>query len=257
MSETVSTTLSVAVHQCVIDACAGYGGALSVYFGHFAGLQQLLDVSYFSLALYRNVFSSCTVIGSISVSVISGGGNVYGGGVSLYMGGYSSAAIFSAVAAVGNTTVRHVNVSMDTVRFTLCSTLAAQSAGDVAYGGAFSFYIGAYAYAYDVNGNSNSAAGSTFVTGVNVSIRNSSFSDCSVVASGASSFGGSVSVYVGAYVWSYAGGGSVSPFSSSSVSGATIVTDLLISIRSSTFANSSALFRTFCIAILVFFIVFN
>jgi len=246
----------IAMHLCVINACAGYGGALSVYFGFFAGL-QLLDVSYFSLALHRNAFSSCTVIGSLSVQGISGGGNVYGGGVSLYMGGYSSSADYTAVAAVGDTTVRHVNVSLDTVRFILCSALATQSSSDNAYGGAFSFYVGAYAYAFGilqgkVQGSSKSSAGSTFVAGVSVLIRNSASSDCSGV--GASSFGGSMSViYVGAYVCSYIGGGSVSAFSSSAVCGATNVTDLVVSIKSSTFAHSSTLVGTFCIARLEFF----
>ena len=65
-----------------LDRCAGYGGALSVYFGLSAGL-RLLSVSFFRIALQNNAFTSCVV------SVDAEGGNAYGGGVSLYIGGYS------------------------------------------------------------------------------------------------------------------------------------------------------------------------
>ena len=61
------------------DECAGYGGALSVYAGLSAAL-QLLSVSFFSLALHNNGFANCGVSGDVD------GGNVYGGGVSLYIG---------------------------------------------------------------------------------------------------------------------------------------------------------------------------
>ena len=96
-------------HLCCsnLTECAGYGGALSVYAGLSAGLQPL-SVSSFSFALHKNVFANCVVSGDVV------GGNSYGGGVSLYIGGYSS--VFSsngaAVAAVGDTVVRNVSVTL-------------------------------------------------------------------------------------------------------------------------------------------------
>jgi hypothetical protein len=100
-----------------LNRCAGYGGALSVYFGLSAGL-RLLVISFFSLALQNNVFANC------GVSVDVEGGNSYGGGVSLYIGGYSS--VFSsngAAAAVGDTLVRNISVTLDTARFHSCSAI--------------------------------------------------------------------------------------------------------------------------------------
>jgi len=115
-----------------------------VYFGLSAGLQQL-HVSHISLGLRNNVFESCEV--SVSVS----GGNAYGGAVSIYMGAYSSRLNFSgdAAAAVGDTVVRNVSVTLDTARFASCSArreINGFGNGSNVYGGSFSFYIGAYAW---------------------------------------------------------------------------------------------------------------
>ena len=102
-------------HLCCsnLTECAGYGGALSVYAGLSAGLQPL-SVSFFSLSLQNNVFANCVV--SV-VDVVAG--NAYGGGVSLYIGAYSS--VFSsngeAAAAVVDTVVRNASVTSDTSRF--------------------------------------------------------------------------------------------------------------------------------------------
>jgi len=85
-----------------------------VYFGFSAGL-QLLDVASFNLSLYRNDFARRSVICSSSFS-----GSVYGGGVSVYIGGYSSSLNLNggAVAAVGDTTVRNASVLFETASFT-------------------------------------------------------------------------------------------------------------------------------------------
>ena len=80
----------------MFDACAGYGGGLSVYFGLSAGL-QLLDVAFFNLALLRNEFTRCSV-------AIPGIGNLYGGGVSVYMGGYSLLLNITGAALAAATT---------------------------------------------------------------------------------------------------------------------------------------------------------
>jgi len=222
-----------------------------VYFGLSAGL-QLLDVASFSLTLHRNEFTRC-------FSVIVGfGGNAYGGGVSIYIGGYNSSRSFagSASASVGDTTVRSASVSIDRVNFTSCSASSTAEKGSNAYGGSFAFYVGAYAWSFsndssrNSSSSSSSASGLTSASGVNVSISHVNSSDCSAVSTGefykfgANSFGGSISVaYIGAYAWSFAAGSSSS---SSSVCGASNVTGLMISISSSTFNDSSAASRTFC-----------
>ena len=196
------------------DPRSGYGGALSVYFGLSAGLQQL-HVSHISLGLIYNVFESCEV--SVSVS----GGNAYGGAVSIYMGAYSSRLNFSgdAAAAVGDTVVRNVSVALDTARFASCSARRENNGlgnGSNVYGGSFSFYIGAYAWSRSHASSSSSTCGATDVIGVDVRVRHAASIDCtafthvsllpnsSIAQSlGANSYGGAMSVlYVGAYSWS-------------------------------------------------------
>jgi hypothetical protein len=236
--------------RLTIDACAGYGGGVSVYFGLSVGL-QLLDVAFFTLALLRNRFTRCTVL---SLGADSGGGNVYGGGVSVYMGGYSASLnLTGSAAAVGDTAVRNASVRVDAVAFTSCS---ANSIGN-AYGGSLSLYLGGYAWSYSGSvvaesiSSSSSTSGSLTASGVRVSIRNVNSSDCRTTTSGyyqgvqgANSYGGSMSVYIGAYTWSFAQGSSV--FSTSlSDCGTTDVSGLVVSISSSRLAKSSAVSRTF------------
>ena len=195
----------------VLNLCTGYGGAISVYFGLSVGL-QLLDVSFFNLVLQSNVFTNCLVSSNPSF-----GGNVYGGAVSLYVGGYSSfrSQNGAAMAAVGDTVVRNVNVNLNTAQFTSCSAMSSHNGsrprGANAYGGSFSFYIGAYAWSSSVAASSSSACGTTTASVVNISVSNASSSNCRAVTTasggsaslGANSYGGSMSVwYVGAYAWS-------------------------------------------------------
>ena len=223
-----------------MNLCAGYGGAISVYFGLSAGL-QLLDVSFFNLVLQSNVFTNCVVSSSPNL-----GGNVYGGAVSLYMGGYSSvfSAIGAAMAAVGDTVVRNVSVNLSTVQFTSCSATRS-SIGSVsanAYGGSFSFYIGAHAWSFSTAANSSSACGTTTASGVSVSVSNAPSSNCSAVTTtsggrsfGANSYGGSMSVvYVGAYAWS----GSYA--ASSSACGTTTASGVSVSVSNAPSSNCSA-----------------
>ena len=223
------------------DACAGYGGALSVYVGLSAGLQQL-HVSFFNIALQSNVFANCVV--SVSVS----GGNAYGGAVSLYMGGYSSMynSGGDAVSAVGDTVVRNVSVTLDATRFTSCSARRGSTAdtfGANVYGGSFSFYIGAYAWSQSETRSSNSTCGYTYATGIYVSVRNATSMDSEASTSsgvffyGANSYGGSMSVlHVGAYSWSDS-----DKASSSSTCGATSVSGVSVHVSSSGCTNCRAL----------------
>ncbi len=229
--------------------CAGYGGALSVYFGLSAGMQQL-DVSFFNLVLQSNVFTNCVVRSSPGYGG-SGSGNVYGGAVSLYMGGYSSffALNGAAVATAGDTVVRNVSVSLNTVQFTSCSATSSNigSNGANAYGGSFSFYIGAYAWSYSSASSSSSACGTTTASGVSVSVSNTRSSNCSAVTTtsggssyGANSYGGSMSVvYVGAYAWSF----SIAT-SSSSACGTTTASGVVVSVSNAPCSNCSAVTTT-------------
>jgi hypothetical protein len=220
-----------------------------VYFGLSVGL-QLLDVAFFTLALLRNHFTGCTVLSSGGGAGGFYGGNVYGGGVSVYMGGYSASfnRSGSAAAAVGDTAVLNSSVRVDAVAFTSCSASRVNSAVGLgngnAYGGSLSLYLGGYAWSLSggssssSSSSSNSTSGSTTASGVRVSISDVNSSDCSAntrSAFGVNSYGGSMSVYMGTYAWS------MSPSSSSfSICGTTDVSGLAVQISSSRLANSSA-----------------
>jgi hypothetical protein len=229
------------------DPRSGYGGALSVYFGLSAGLQQL-HVSHISLGLSNNVFDNCEV--SVSVT----GGNAYGGGVSIYMGAYSSRLNFSgdAAAAVGDTVVRNVSVTLNTARFVSCSArreINGIGNGSNVYGGSFSFYIGAYAWSRSHASISSSTCGATDVIGVDVRVQHVTSVDCTAIAHvsllpdpsitqslGANSYGGAISVlYVGAYSWSYS-----YIASSSSKCEATSVSGVSVQLSDSGCSNCSA-----------------
>jgi hypothetical protein len=202
-----------------------------VYFGLSTGL-QLLHVSFLRIVLQNNVFANCIV----TVSVL--GGNAYGGAVSLYIGGYSS--VYSmqdkAAAAVGDTVVRNVSVTLDSARFASCSARrvwedASEQSGANVYGGSLSFYIGAYSWSKSISQSSNSACGGTITNGISVHVRDTTSTDSEAFSGtstghsyGANSYGGSMSaLHIGAYAWSY------SAFaSSSSVCGATFASDICV-----------------------------
>jgi hypothetical protein len=222
-----------------------------VYFGLSAGLQQL-HVSHIGLGLRNNVFESCEV--SVSVS----GGNAYGGAVSIYMGAYSSRLNFSgdAAAAVGDTVVRNVSVTLDTARFASCSArreINGLGNGSNVYGGSFSFYIGAYAWSLSDASSSSSTCGATDVIGVDVRVRHATSVDCTAITRvsllpnasdaqslGANSYGGAMSaLYVGAYSYSDSNG-AFKMSSSASVTN-THAHLLSITIKRSSFQNSMAL----------------
>ena len=238
-----------------IDACTGYGGGVSVYFGLSVGL-QLLDVAFFTLALLRNHFTRCSVIRSVSGNAgdeyggFFFGGNVYGGGISIYMGGYSSIKVDDiAVAAVGNTVVRNSSVLVETVSFTSCRATTASGKGANSYGGSLSLYLGGYAWSQSLTftssaGSSSSTSGSTTASGVSVSISNVNSSYCSATTTGSNgglyggnSYGGSISLYLGGYAWSYCSGISIS---SSSTSGLTTASGVSVSISNVNSSNCSA-----------------
>lgn len=208
---------------------------MSIYFGLSARL-QLLSVSFSTIAIQNNSFEYC----SVTVRIQSG--NVYGGAVSLYMGGYASdfALNGDAVAAVGDTVVSNVSVTLDTARYQSCSAKMMSptfgSFGANVYGGSFSFYIGGYAWSRSVYRNSNSMCGATTVSGVNVYVLNSSSIDSEASTTiglqvsgqsfGANAYGGSLSVlHIGAYAWSFSSNVSSS---SSSVCGHTSAVEMSV-----------------------------
>ncbi len=218
-----------------------------MYVGFSAGL-QLLDVSMFSLVLLRNEFAQCTVFNRAWH-----GGNAYGGGVSVYMGGYStflklySTQAIAGVAVAGDIAIRNVTLNVDTAAFTWCSaTITADTReygaeifafGGNAYGGSFSFYVGAYTWS-GCEGTTSSKSGSTTVSGVSVYISNVNSSNSRTKTTTQNSYGGSMSVvYIGSYAWSSA------IYTSTfieSVCGTTSVTGLVVSISNSTFVGSLA-----------------
>ena len=173
---------------------------------------------------------------------------MYGGGVSVYTGGYASLTSNSgpAIAATGETLVRNVKLVMSASVFTSCfasvtSNSSGGSSGTNAYGGSFSFYIGSYSYG--AGAFSNSFSGGTSVIGVAVSITNVTASNCFSSTSsvggalGSNAYGGSMSVlYIGAYTWSLGLGGNTC----NSSTGPTAASDLSVSLINTVSSNCSA-----------------
>ena len=173
---------------------------------------------------------------------------MYGGGVSVYTGGYASVNPNSgpAIAATGETLVRNVKLVMFASVFTSCfasvtSNSPGGSQGTNAYGGSFSFYIGSYSYGAGANSFSNSFSGGTSVIGVAVSITNVTASNCFSSTSsvggalGSNAYGGSMSVlYIGAYTWS------LGVNSCNSSTGPTAASDLSVSLINTVSSNCSA-----------------
>ena len=225
----------------VFDPRAGYGGALSTYFGLSSGL-QLLKVENFQLLLLDNTFVHCFV--NVDPSV---GGNAYGGGVSVYMGGYSSSYHLNgdASAHVGDTSVRNVSLTLRTARFTSCSASRSNGAfGGNSFGGSFSFYLGAYSWSRSGVAGSSSVIGTTIARDLRIDISDAPCSNCSAVTAskfdsmGANSYGGSMSVvYIGGYAWSFS---NTAGSNTSSSCGATIASGLSVSILDAACSNCSA-----------------
>ncbi len=219
---------------------------MSLYCGVSAG-QQLLSVAFLSIALQSSTFANCSVRSNAQ------GGNAYGGAVSLHIGAHSSAysSAGTAVAAAGDTVVRNVNVTLDTVDFKSCSAIREQkessSYGANVYGGSFSFHIGAYAWSRSPSIGSTSTCGSTNASGIRVLVLHSNLFGSRALTTtsgsfsyGANSYGGSMSVFhVGAYSWSYSSSGG-----SSSTCGSTSAIGIRVLLQNTTSVDSRALTTT-------------
>jgi hypothetical protein len=188
---------------------------------------------------------------------------VYGGGVSVYIGGYSSfyATPYSN-SIISETFVRNVSVTLNAARFTACSASTSNSifGANAAYGGSFSLYIGAYAYSYSYGSTSSSSvstSGLTSVSGVSMIVNNvTALNSTALTLSqdqsfGANAYGGSMSVFhVGAYVWSYSETDDTLDSSSGnatsvSTSGPTAVSSVSLIVNNVTISNSLALTRSY------------
>lgn len=228
------------------NRCAGYGGAVSVYFGLYAG-RHLLNVSLFDFVLLRNVFTRCVVI------INSIGGNAYGGGVSVYIGGYFSSLVTNgtspSAADIGDTIVSNLSMTIHAAQFSSCMSNRSEDKmfGGNVYGGSFSFYTGPYVWSRNTAGSSKSTCGVMNVNSVTVSISDSPSHNCIAVATsrrmsyGASTYGGSLSaMHIGGYSWSWSGD-ELADFVSSSSCGALNVNNIRVSIRDSPCFNCGAI----------------
>ncbi len=239
-----------------------YGGAISLYLGGYAwnsydGIGSGSSSSSTSGSTTTSgVLVSISDVNSSDCSATttgSQGANSYGGSMSVYIGAYawstSSGSSGSSSSTSGSTTASGVLVSISDVNSSDCSATVTGFNGVYfnganSYGGSMSVYIGAYAWSTSGSSLSSgsSTSGSTTASGVLVSISDVNSSDCSATTTGsrgANSYGGSMSVYIGAYAWSLT---EESPFSSC---GTTDVSGLVVSISSSRLANSSAVSGTF------------
>ena len=112
---------------------------------------------------------------------------MYGGSISLYVGGYAgsySSSSSSSSSASGSTTASGVLVSISDVNSSDCSAITAGGQGANSYGGSLSFYIGAYALS-STQGSSFSSlsyCGTTDVSGLVVSISSSRLANSSAVS---------------------------------------------------------------------------
>jgi len=191
----------------------------------------------------------------------------------MYLGSYSSSVSVNGVteAAAGDTAVSNVLMTVDAAKFTSCRSAINNVGVGNAYGGSLSIYVGAFTSSLNslesgglviMQSISTVTIGSTIASGVLVSISHSSYLNCSVVVNGEggdpvtpeNSYGGSLSVVIGAYEWSAASGTAASSSSTSSaVCGATNATGLVVSISNSTFAASSASSASILSALVCFF----
>jgi hypothetical protein len=222
--------------NCVAAACSlrdfdgvnSYGGSMSVlYIGAYAfsysfqtnsrSASEATTVSGVSVSVSNASCSNCTA--ATSSKRDSDGANSYGGSMSvLYIGAYawsfSDKADSSSASAATN--VSGVSVSVSNAGCSNCTAATSSqgvSLGTNSYGGSMSvLYIGAYAWSFSFEANSLSASEATTMSGVIVSVSNSSCSKCTsdtsgaIQALGALSFGGAISLYVGAHCFSYSNG---------------------------------------------------
>ncbi len=114
---------------------------------------------------------------------------VYGGSISLYLGGYawSYSVSSNSISRSGSTTARGVRVSISDVNSSDCSAITTGYNGGNSYGGSMSaVYIGAYTWSLSQASSSSSSSlsdcGTTDVSGLVVSISSSLLANSSAVS---------------------------------------------------------------------------
>jgi hypothetical protein len=215
---TASSTLGRSAYEANSYGSNSYGGGVSISFGaysyNFHGSSPIngsTTVSSSSYVISNNSLTSCTA-SSVSNSS-SYGANTYGGGVSVYVGAYSY--LYEGSSPInGSTTVNSRSYIISNNSLTSCTASSvsgsflygANSYGANSYGGGVSISIGTYSYKRD---GSSPINGSTTVSSSSYIISNNSLTSCTASSAsfsssyGANTYGGGLSVYVGAYSYSY------------------------------------------------------
>jgi hypothetical protein len=206
-----------------------YGGAISVYIGHYSLAAK--DISENGTSIVTNIIyvissnniANCSATFSALGGIGSFGANVYGGGISLLVGAYlySISGGISSSSFSGGTMVSNATYTISSNTLTSCSASSVISArgnsgGMSVHGGGMSLMLGVYAYNRGNIGNS-SVSGSTHVFKANYDVINNTLTGCSAsvssnsfAISGANAFGGCLSLLVGAYSYSYSGSSGIS-----------------------------------------------
>ena len=196
-----------------------------------------------------------------STFVESRAANVYGGALSIYIGGYAFGySVPSELEQLIDSSVTSGSTDASQIYFVIrksnfSSSLAATanlggaSRGQNAYGGAISFYIGGFAWCLNNYYDCQSIVDAVVANGVAVLLHQVVTSNTSAksVASGsiannvdgANVYGGAVSVYVGAYSWSF----NLKENSAFSRVGQTTALNIAVTIVDSKHINTSAVFE--------------
>jgi hypothetical protein len=212
-----------------------YGGSLSLFVGSHSYNNGNQDrpsnpdnfvsgsttVSGTNYEITSNNITGSSALSSCTGEIVLGatdGSNVYGGGISLFIGAYSYARMRGSVFFSGSTSVSRASFTISNNMFSMCSATSLVSGGAGGanvYGGGMSLAVGAYSYSATATSN---ISGNTAVSVTNYTISSNTLTNCSAMSSftdggnsnGANAYGGGMSLAVGAYSFSSGimGGGS-------------------------------------------------
>jgi len=166
-----------------------------------------LKVQNATVTFNHNLCRSSGITASVGL-----GGNAYGGCLSVYSGTWNVNSAGSSVPGPVVSDSLQINISSNS--FENCRALVTGSYGN-AYGGGVSLVVGPYSYS---NGGTSFVSGSTTVSNSSYTISNNSLSNCTATST-TNTYGGGISLFVGAY--SYSRGSTTS----SSISGDTLVSN--------------------------------
>jgi hypothetical protein len=260
-----------------------YGGSISVAAGAYSyssnggntrksssNINSILS-GYTEIIGSSYTISSNTLTGCNSALSVTGGGsigaNVYGGGISVAVGGhcYSSSLSLSSSSGSssnsnvsGSTSVSNTGYTISSNTLTNCSATSSfsgtgSSNGANVYGGGISVAGGAHSYSSSLSSSSSSSSnshvlGSATVSNTIYTISSNTLTGCSATSSfsgtgssnGANVYGGGISMAVGAYCYSSLSGGSSSSGSNCHVSGSATVSNTGYAISSNTFTSCNS-----------------